>query len=69
MTLAAGQRVRLKTTTAAALGVERRLRGGEAVIVAALPDPLRGEVYQVQLSGSGRTRIVLRADLVVHRRK
>jgi hypothetical protein len=64
-----GTKVRLKPTIlGAALGIAPyKKKGGEAVVIGSSIDSSGRVVYQISLTGSGRSRMVHRSDLVVHR--
>mgnify|MGYP006909288722 CR=1 FL=1 len=63
-----GQQVHLKTTYLEPLGLGTyAVQGGEGVIVAVDQD-IKGLHYTVKLHRNGKTRVVRRESLVIHRK-
>lgn len=61
-----GDHVRLKPSDVSkTLGINRRLTGGEAVVVSISEDK-RGAVYTVQLKRNGKTRSARRDGIEMH---
>lgn len=66
-----GTKVRIKPTTIGkSLGIRPRTRqGGEAVVSKGSIDEKGREIYTVTITKNGRSRVVHRSDLVVHRKQ